>query len=143
MTDFPQAEQNYLNIVLPVKPGVPPEAVIAFIQQVQDAGTQAIYEVGLAHYFRVLAFDNFTKFGVLAVLDGTVEKYLTDFAFKTGQLFFDPLLTTAVDGELPATPVDANVQGFLDYMLARHHKSIVFFSALPDKSVQDIRFEME
>ena len=74
--------------------------------------------------------------GFFTVFDGDMEKYIQDFAEKTGFTF--NALFPHVDGG-PPTPVEKNAQAFYQWALANNYPPIGFYSAYPGLSVQDIR----
>jgi len=74
--------------------------------------------------------------GFFTIYDGSVEKYIQDFAEKNS-VVFDTLFPNLIGA--PPTPVAKNAQAFLQWALENSYPPIGFYSAYPGLSVLDIR----
>ena len=102
---------------------------------VGDKGHKAADALGTLHVAHFVPFEH-NHIGFFTVFDGDMEKYIQDFAEKTGFTF--NALFPHVDGG-PPTPVEKNAQAFYQWALANNYPPIGFYSAYPGLSVQDIR----
>jgi hypothetical protein len=91
--------------------------------------------IGTLHFDYAVAFENH-HLGFFTIYDGAFEKYIQDFAERTGP-FFDQVFEYVTDP--PPAPVAKNAQAFLQWSGQHHHPAIGFYSAYPGLSVQDIR----
>jgi hypothetical protein len=76
------------------------------------------------------------RLGFFTVYDGSVEKYIQDFAEKNSAPF-DLIFPNLIGA--PPTPVAKNAQAFLQWALENTYPPIGFYSAYPGLSVLDIR----
>jgi len=97
-----------------------------------DRGSDAIGTLHLAHW---VPFEN-NRLGFFTVYDGSVEKYIQDFAEKNSAPF-DLIFPNLIGA--PPTPVAKNAQAFLQWALENTYPPIGFYSAYPGLSVLDIR----
>ena len=104
------------------------KAVAAKSKDMSDA-------IGTLHFDYVLPFEN-RYLGFFTIYDGSFEKYIQDFAERTGP-FFDQVFEYVNDA--PPAPVAKNAQTFLQWAGENNHPSIGFYSAYPGLGVQDIR----
>jgi hypothetical protein len=91
--------------------------------------------VGTLHFDYFVAFENH-HLGFFTIYDGSFEKYIQDFAEKSGPIF--DAAFEFIDGPPPA-PVAKNAQAFLQWAGEINHPAIGFYSAYPGLGVQDIR----
>ena len=91
--------------------------------------------VGTLHVAHWVPFEN-NRIGFFTVFDGSFDKYIQDFADKTS-LAFNLIFPHIIDG--PPTPVQKNVQAFLQWAMDNNYPAIGFYSAYPGLSVLDIR----
>jgi hypothetical protein len=104
----------------------------ALVAEKGDRGSDAIGTLHLAHW---VPFEN-NQLGFFTVYDGSVEKYIQDFADKNSAPF-DMIFPNLVGA--PPTPVAKNAQAFLQWALENSYPPIGFYSAYPGLSVLDIR----
>jgi hypothetical protein len=104
----------------------------ALVGEKGDRGSDAIGTLHLAHW---VPFEN-NQLGFFTVYDGSVEKYIQDFAEKNSAPF--NVIFPRVIGS-PPTPVEKNAQAFLQWALENSYPPIGFYSAYPGLSVLDIR----
>ena len=91
--------------------------------------------VGTLHVAHWVPFEN-NRIGFFTVFDGSFDKYIQDFADKTS-LAFNLIFPHIIGG--PPTPVQKNVQAFLQWAMDNNYPAIGFYSAYPGLSVLDIR----
>ena len=91
--------------------------------------------IGTLHFDFVVPFEN-RQLGFFTIYDGDFEKYIYDFAERTGP-FFDQVFEYISDA--PPSPVAKNAQAFLQWAGENNHPAIGFYSAYPGLGVQDIR----
>ena len=91
--------------------------------------------VGTLHVAHWVPFEN-NRIGFFTVFDGSFEKYIQDFADKTS-IAFNLIFPHIIGG--PPTPVQKNVQAFLQWAMDNNYPAIGFYSAYPGLSVLDIR----
>ena len=104
----------------------------ALVGEKGDRGSDAIGTLHLAHW---VPFEN-NRLGFFTVYDGSVEKYIQDFAEKNSAPF-DMIFPNLIGA--PPTPVAKNAQAFLQWALENTYPPIGFYSAYPGLSVLDIR----
>jgi hypothetical protein len=102
---------------------------------VGEKGHKASDSIGTLHVAHFVPFEN-NHLGFFTVYDGSVEKYIQDFADKNS-FVFDTLFPNIVGA--PPTPVAKNAQAFLQWAVENNYPAIGFYSAYPGLSVQDIR----
>ncbi len=102
---------------------------------VGEKGHKASDSIGTLHVAHFAPFEN-NHLGFFTVYDGSVEKYIQDFAEKNS-FVFDALFPTVTGA--PPTPVAKNAQAFFQWAVENNYPAIGFYSAYPDLSVQDIR----
>ena len=95
----------------------------------------ALDTVGTVHVSHFVPFEN-NQLGFFTIFDGSFEKYIQDFADKTS-FTFNTLFPTVIGA--PPTPVEKNVQAFLQWATENNYPAIGFYSAYPGLSVLDIR----
>jgi hypothetical protein len=100
-----------------------------------DKATKASDSLGTLHLSHFVSFEN-NHAGFFTVYDGDFEKYIQDFADKTS-FTFNALFPNIVGG--PPTPVEKNVQTFIQWAAENNYPPIGFYSAYPGLSVLDIR----
>lgn len=91
--------------------------------------------IGTLHFDFLVPFEH-NHLGFFTVYDGTFEKYIYDFAARTGP-FFDQVFEYVNDG--PPAPVAKNTEAFLQYSRVANHPAIGSYSGYPGLGVQDIR----
>ncbi len=104
------------------------KAVAAKSKEMSDA-------IGTLHFDYAVPFEN-RHLGFFTIYDSSFEKYIYDFAAKTGP-FFDQVFDYVNDG--PPAPVEKNAKAFLEWATENNHPAIGYYSAYPGLSVQDIR----
>jgi len=104
----------------------------ALVGEKGDRGSDAIGTLHLAHW---VPFEN-NRLGFFTVYDGSVEKYIQDFAEKNSAPF-DMIFPNLIGA--PPTPVAKNAQAFLQWALENTYPPIGFYNAYPGLSVLDIR----
>ena len=102
---------------------------------VGEKGHKGSDSIGTLHVAHFVPFEN-NHLGFFTIYDGSIEKYIQDFADKTS-FTFDTLFPNVIGG--PPTPVAKNAQAFLQWANGKHLSAIGFYSAYPGLSVQDIR----
>jgi hypothetical protein len=102
---------------------------------VGEKGHKASDSIGTLHVAHFAPFEN-NHLGFFTVYDGSVEKYIQDFAEKNS-FVFDTLFPTVTGA--PPTPVAKNAKAFLQWAVENNYPAIGFYSAYPGLSVQDIR----
>ena len=102
---------------------------------VGEKGHKGADAIGTLHVAHWVPFEN-NHLGFFTIFDGSMEKYIQDFAEKTS-FTFDTLFPHVVGG--PPTPVAKNAQAFLDWAIQNTYPPIGFYCAYPGLSVQDIR----
>ncbi len=102
---------------------------------VGEKGHKASDSIGTLHVAHFVPFEK-NHLGFFTVYDGSVEKYIQDFAEKNSFVF--NTLFPNVAGA-PPTPVERNAQAFLQWATENNYPAIGFYSAYPGLSVQDIR----
>jgi hypothetical protein len=102
---------------------------------VGEKGHKASDAIGTLHIAHFVPFEN-NHLGFFTVYDGSVEKYIQDFAEKDS-FVFNTLFTGVVGA--PPTPVEKNAQAFLQWATENNYPAIGFYNAYPGLGVQDIR----
>ncbi|HEY6324838.1 MAG TPA: hypothetical protein VJA16_25100 [Thermoanaerobaculia bacterium] len=111
-----------LTLLMPVLPGITPQAIAAGMAQYGPQLDAALNSIGTVHYARTLILDpqapnlqpsaTSTSFvlGIVTEFDGSFDKYIQDFVTVVGPVF-DALLQFVVGGAA-VTPVAQNVPAF-------------------------------
>ena len=102
---------------------------------VGEKGHKASDSIGTLHIAHFVPFEN-NHLGFFTVYDGSVEKYIQDFAEKNS-FVFNTLFPGVVGA--PPTPVEKNAQAFLQWATENNYPAIGFYNAYPGLSVQDIK----
>ena len=104
---------------------------------IEEKAYKASDSLGTLHVapFCGVSFEN-NHVGFFTVYDGDFEKYIQDFADKTS-FTFNALFPNVVGGA--PTPVQKNVQAFLQWATENNYPPIGFYSAYPGLGVQDIK----
>ena len=100
-----------------------------------EKGHKASDSIGTLHFADFVPFEK-NHLGFFTIYDGSVEKYIQDFAEKNS-VVFDTLFPNLIGA--PPTPVAKNDQAFLQWALENSYRPIGFHSAYPGLSVLDIR----
>jgi hypothetical protein len=102
---------------------------------VGEKGHKASDAIGTLHVAHFVPFEN-NHLGFFTVYDGSVEKYIQDFADKNS-FVFNTLFPGVVGA--PPTPVEKNAQAFLQWATENNYPPIGFYNAYPGLAVLDIR----
>ncbi len=129
------ASQRPLLTYLSIKSRLQGFALKLAARSVRDEGHEGSDSVGTLHFAHWVPFEH-NHLGFFTVYDGSLEKYIQDFAEKISSVF--DALFPHVQGA-PPTPVAKNAEAFYQWALANNYPPIGFYSAYPGLSVQDIR----
>jgi hypothetical protein len=124
------------SLILPIKSWLQVEELDAIVQLTTRKSVEESDTVGTLHFARWVNFHDHNQLGFFSEFDGSLRKYIEDFAKYMGPLF-DTLFKHVVNG--PPLPVEKNVDAFYDWIVANNLEVIGFYSAYPSLSVQDIR----
>lgn len=114
---------------------VAPGGAALFRERLPQFQAEAAYweaRVGTVHDFRILLFDNDTRYLLLLTYDGDFKPYLTDIATQA-----HPWLDAVADGVLENYPGLAN-PAMSEWVRDRMHQAEFFYVSNPDVSVRDI-----
>ncbi len=124
------------SLILPIKSWLQTEELDAIVQFTTRKSIEESDTVGTLHFARWVNFHDHNQLGFFSEFDGSLRKYIEDFAKYMGPLF-DTLFKHVVNG--PPLPVQKNVDAFYDWIVATNLQVIGFYSAYPELSVQDVR----
>jgi hypothetical protein len=92
--------------------------------------------IGTVHFARFVFLANNTQLAIITTYDGDFKRYISDFAQKIGKVF-DAMFAHISDA--PPTPVNKNVDAFINYVEAHDVKATAFYSAYPNLDVLTIK----
>ena len=124
------------SLIMPIKSWLEVKELDAILQLTKQKTVEATDTVGTLHFGRWVDFHDHNQLGFFSAFDGTLRKYIQDFAKFEGPLF-NSLFKHVVNA--PPLPVEKNVDAFYDWIVANNVEVIGFYSAYPALSVQDIR----
>ena len=124
------------NLVVPIKSWLEVKEIYAGLVLQQREALKAADEVGTLHFYRFVDFHEHNQTGFFSAFDGSLQKYIEDFAKYLGS-FFNAIFKHVVDA--PSLPVEKNVDSFYEWVATNNLSGFGFYSAYPNLSVQDIR----
>ncbi len=127
--------QSPLLTYLSIKSRLQGFALKLAARSIRDEGHEGSDSVGTLHVAHWVPFER-NHLGFFTIYDGSLEKYIHDFAEKIAAVF-DAVFPHVSGG--PPTPVAKNAEAFYQWALANNYPAIGFYSAYPGLSVQDVR----
>ena len=127
--------QHPLNLILPIKSWLQMKELEAVLHLKRRSIADSADQIGTLHFARLFDFGE-NRLGFFTEYDGSFDDYMSDFLQYVATVF-NAIAKRSVDG--PPTPIEKNVDIWKEWTADRDLRGIGFYSAYPDRSVQDIR----
>ena len=128
--------QNPLNLIMPVKSWLKFKELDAVIHLKTQEMTDSADEIGTLHFARFVDFKDHNQIGFFTAYDGDFQAYMNDFLKYLGPVF-NAMMESVVNPS--PTPVEKNVDAWLQWTADNSSEGIGFYSAYPTLTVQDIK----
>lgn len=127
--------QNHFTLSFPLKSPADATALATELPPLMPALFQAQDSMGTVHYSRFTVLSEKTLL-FLGEFDGELGTILSDYAKQAGPVF-DAIFQHVVDP--PATPVAANADAFVDWVVEHLLKPINIYTAYPEVTAKEIK----
>jgi hypothetical protein len=124
------------SLILPIKSWLQVQELDAILQLTTRKSIEESDAVGTLHFARWINLHDHNQIAFFSSFDGSLRKYIEDFAKYMGPTF-DLLFKHVANS--PPLPVEKNVDAFYDWIVANNLAVSGYYSAYPTLSVQDIR----
>lgn len=135
-TEANQRVTSPASLIMPVKSWLGVQELHAIVEFTTRRSIEEADTVGTLHFARWLNLHEHNQLVFFSEFDGSLRKYIEDFAKYMGHTF-DLVFKLVVNG--PPLPVEKNVDAFYEWIVANNLPVLGFYSAYPTLTVQDIR----